>query len=157
MQCAAGRDQGVGQVSRAAEAIAKLDAYGVDAVCADIGDQMSLTAIAKAQGVSIGSLLTWCEADPERSARVREARTLMARYWDERAEVVISEAKDDFELKKARELAHHYRWRGSKIAPKEYGDKMTLAGDPESPLQGVTDAQLDARLNELLRKAEAGP
>lgn len=140
-------------MSRAAEAITKLDAYGVEAVCADIGDGLSLTAIARTQGVSIGSLLTWCEADPERSARVREARTLMARYWDERAEAVIAEAADDFELKKAKELAHHYRWRGSKIAPKEYGDKMTLAGDPENPLSKATDDQIDARLRELMGKA----
>lgn len=143
-------------MSRAGEAITKLDAYGVEAVCADIGDGKSLTAIAKEQGVSIGSLLTWCEADPERSARVREARTLMARFWDEEAERVIEQAGDDFELKKAKELAHHYRWRGSKIAPRDYGDRTTLAGDPDAPLHGLSDAQVEARLAELLAKRGDG-
>lgn len=143
-------------MSRAREAITKLDAYGVDSVCADIGDGMSLTAIAKAQGVSVGSLLSWCEAEPERSARVREARSLMARYWDEKAEEVIRDAADDFELKKAKELSHHYRWRAKAIRPLEYGDRTMLSGDPENPLMKATDDQIDARLNELLRKAGTG-
>lgn len=102
----------------------RLDTYGVDALCEDIGAQKSLTLIAAEKKVSIGSLLVWIEADPERSVRVREVRKLMARYWDERAETVIANAEDEFALKKAKELAHHYRWRGSKIAPQEYGDRI---------------------------------
>lgn len=140
-------------MSRYGEAAQKLDAYGCDAVCADIGDGMSLTAIAKKCGVSIGSLLTWVEADAERSARVREARTLMARYWDEQAEEVIAGAQDDLGLKRARELAHHYRWRASKIAPRDYGDAVTLKGDRDHPLVGMGDAEIDARLKALLAKA----
>jgi hypothetical protein len=112
------------------EARAKLDSYGVEQVCQDVAHTMTLTSIAKAVGVSIGSLLTWIEADPERSACVRESRIATAQLWDERAEQGISEAADEFELKKAREIAHHYRWRAAKIAPKRYGDKVenTLVG-----------------------------
>lgn len=102
----------------------KLDAIGLDAICEAIGDKKSLTQIAEDACVSIGSLLTWIEANPERSARAREARTLMARYWDERSEKILEEASDEFDLKKAKELSHHYRWRASKIAPREYGDKV---------------------------------
>lgn len=112
-----------------------MDAFGVDALCEAIGDEKSLTAIAKERGVSVGAMLVWVEADPERSARVREARSVMARAWDEKAERLLAEAADEFELKKAKELAHHYRWRAKAIAPKEYGDRTTLAGDPEAPLQ----------------------
>jgi hypothetical protein len=99
-----------------------LDAIGTDAVCAEVQSGTSLTAIARKNGVSVGALLTWIESDPDRSARVRESRSLMARHWDEKAESAISEAADEFELKKARELASHYRWRASKIRPGEYGD-----------------------------------
>lgn len=102
----------------------KLDALGVDWLCDEIGDKKSLTEIAKDAGVSIGSLLTWVEADPDRSARVREARSVMARYWDEKAEFEITAAKNTFQLKRAKELAHHYRWRASKIRPDEYGVKV---------------------------------
>lgn len=105
---------------------AKLDAYGIDAVCADIAEPKSLTAIAESQGVSVGSLLNWLEADPERSARAREARAATAKLWDERAEAEIRGAGDDLGLRKAKELAHHYRWRAAKIAPKDYGDRTQV-------------------------------
>lgn len=129
-----------------------MDAFGVDALCEAIGNEESLTAIAKSQGVSVGAMLVWIEADPERSARVREARRLMARVWDEKAEQVIEDAEDEFALKKAKELAHHYRWRAKAIAPKEYGDRTTLAGDPDAPLVGLTDEQVEARIATLQAK-----
>lgn len=107
----------------------KLDAVGIGAVCDSIGEGNSLTLIAQEAGVSIGSLLVWIEADRERSARVRETRTVMARYWDERSERVIEDSEDEFDLKKAKELSHHYRWRAAKIAPREYGDRQTVEHD----------------------------
>lgn len=112
----------------------RIDAYGLDAVCDDIIGGNSLTSIAKSLSVSVGTLLSWVEADVERSARVREARAYTARLWDERAEEGIRLAEDELSLKKAKEIAHHYRWRASKIAPREYGDKLELSGNKEAPL-----------------------
>jgi transposase len=103
----------------------KIDAIGIDAVVAKMADGKSMTAIAEEAGVSIGTLIAWLEQDPERSARAREARILSARIWDERAEARIEEAADAFELARAKELAHHYRWRAAKIAPRDYGEKVT--------------------------------
>lgn len=127
-----------------------IDAYGLDSVCQNISNRMSLTAIAGEVGVSIGSLLTWIEAEPERSARVRETRAATARLWDELAEDEIRTASDDMSLKKAKELAHHYRWRAAKIAPREYGDRQVLAGDPEAPLTGMSEEALDAAISAKL-------
>lgn len=101
-----------------------LDSLGVEAVCEFIYDGESMTSIAKSHGVSIGSLIAWVASDTERSARVKLARVETARIWDEKAERGIEDAADDFELAKAKDLAHHYRWRASKIAPREYGDKI---------------------------------
>ncbi len=112
----------------------KLNAYGTDQLCIDIVEKYSLTRIAKELGVAVGTLLTWIDADPERSARAREARAYTAKLWDEKADEEIRNAADEFELKKAKELAHHYRWRASKIAPREYGDKLELSGNKEAPL-----------------------
>ncbi len=128
-----------------------IDAFGLDALCEAITDRKTMTAISEEIGVSIGSLLTWIEANPERSARVKDVRRATARIWDEQAETEIRAAEDDLGLRKAKELAHHYRWRASKISP-EYGDRQVLAGDPEAPLTGVSDDQLDSRLNALLAK-----
>jgi hypothetical protein len=114
-------------MSRRGEAIAKLNKVGIDEVVEMLcSEGMSLTGIAHEVGVSVGSLLTWIDADPERSARVREARAAMAKVWDEKAEDFILQAGDEFALKRARELAHHYRWRATKIAPREYGDKVDV-------------------------------
>lgn len=102
----------------------KLDAIGIDAICASIADLKSITQIAQEAGVSIGAFCAWLESDTERSARAREIRSQTARFWDEKAETEIAAAGDPFALSRAKELAHHYRWRASKIAPREYGEKI---------------------------------
>jgi len=102
----------------------KLEAFGIDALCEAILDR-SMTEIAGTIGVSMGKLIAWIAADDNRSARAREARIMSARMWDEKAVTEIEQACDPFELARAKELAHHYRWRASKIAPRDYGDKVT--------------------------------
>lgn len=102
------------------------DIVGIDAICNDLSGGVTMTAIAGKQNVSVQALCQWIAADPSRSARVREARTEAAKLWDELATDGIQNAADPFELAKAKEIAHHYRWRASKIAPKEYGDKIEL-------------------------------
>lgn len=114
----------------------KLDALGIDAFCDAIMECHSMTHIAHSLDVSIGSLVSWLAADSDRSARSREARARTALLWEERAEDRISNATDPFSLSKAKELAHHYRWRASKIAPRDYGDKMQqeITGKDGAPL-----------------------
>lgn len=101
-----------------------LDAFGIDQVCDLLSGCKTMTEIAAMAGVSKGSFISWVTDDADRSARVKAARALAATYWEERATQVLEDAPDEFELKKARELAHHYRWRASKIAPREYGDRV---------------------------------
>jgi hypothetical protein len=118
----------------------RLDAFGIDALVEAILSPMPQHEIAKAIGVSPGSLVAWIAADPERLARAREARAQTALMWDDKATAVIEEAQDQFELAKAKELAHHYRWRAAKIAPREYGDKIDLnhGGQAGNPVQTTT-------------------
>lgn len=108
--------------------------YGLDAICEGLGERKTLTAIAGEIGVAIGSLLKWIEAEPERASMVNEVRRNMARVWDEQAEQGLKEAKDPFSLSKAKELAHHYRWRATKMAPRDYGDRVQHANDPDNPM-----------------------
>lgn len=116
-------------MSRAAEARAKLDKIGVEEIVEMIGeDGASLRGIARQVGVSPTALLNWIAVDSERSARVREVRAEMAKVWDEKAEDGLLQAQDDFELKRAKELAHHYRWRARATAPKDYGDQVEVRG-----------------------------
>lgn len=144
----------------------KLDSYGIDAVCQDIADRKSMQSIAHSQGVSMEAFLRWIETDSNRSARVREVRRWMAKVWDEDAERLIAEAGDDipathpnyadarkFALAKAKEMAHHYRWRAKCIAPKEYGEGMTVRGDRDNPLQTETRTRFDLTDAQLLEIA----
>lgn len=103
----------------------RIEAFGIEAVCERLSNGMTMTALSEEIGVTVGKLSQWIASDEEHSARAREARIHAARIWDEKALSVVEQALDLFELQRAKELAHHYRWRASKTAPKEYGDKVT--------------------------------
>jgi hypothetical protein len=113
-------------VSMASPASDRISDFGLDAVCEAIADGKSMTALAQDLGVSFGTLSNWIAAGDERSARVRDVRQETARFWDEAGSDGIRDAKDPFELAKAKELAYHYRWRASKISPRDYGDKTAV-------------------------------
>jgi hypothetical protein len=135
-----------------------LDTEGLESICARVCDGETLTGIAHSLDVSFGSLQTWLEAVPERSARVKEARRRAARMWDEKALKGIEEAADAFALAKAKEAAHHLRWRASKIAPADYGDRQAveLSGKDGGPIQTqavLTPEERAKRIRELAPKA----
>ena len=125
-----------------------IDALGVDALCDRLCAGESQTAIADSLKVGIATLSRWMAADPERSARVREARIAAARTFDEMAEAELRGATNPFGLAKARELASHYRWKASKLNPREYGDKLEI--DQRTTITDLTEEQLDAKLARLL-------
>lgn len=128
----------------------KLDQLGVEWLCNQIIDGQSQTSIAQSVGVSLATLSNWIAADIERSARVREARIASSRAYDEKAEQALMDARDPFELAKARELASHYRWKASKTNPKEYGERVEI--DQKMSITDLTEEQLDAKLAALFNK-----
>lgn len=128
----------------------KLDQLGVEWLCNQIIDGQSQTSIAQSVGVSLATLSNWIAADIERSARVREARIASSRAYDEKAERALMDARDPFELAKARELASHYRWKASKTNPKEYGERVEI--DQKTSITDLTEEQLDAKLAALFNK-----
>lgn len=96
----------------------------MDSIVTMILNCESMTAIALSFGISKATLINFVYSTPDHSARMFDARKQAALIWEEKAEEVIQQAADPFELTRARELAHHYRWRASKIAPHQYGDKI---------------------------------
>lgn len=112
---------------------AALDEMGIDVFCEKIMGGMMMLDVAKEAGVTHATLMKWLAADGERSARAREARIISAGAYDAKATRGIEEAGDAFELAKAKEMAHHYRWRASKIAPSDYGDKVQIGGASDLP------------------------
>ena len=123
-----------------------LDALGVDAVCEMIVDGASYAHIASSAGVSKSAFIAWVARDADRSARVREARILSAQTFDELAELSISQASDVFELSRAKELAHHYRWRAAKRSPEYRENKgVEVTGAGGGPVQVMTLEFVDAK------------
>jgi hypothetical protein len=116
------------------QAEARIDKLGLEALCDRLVSGETQTAICKSIGVTKGSLRRWIALTEERRGAVHEARVASAQAFDDMAEAEIRKAKNPFQLAKARDLSHHLRWRASKAAPKEYGDKLELAGDKDSPL-----------------------
>lgn len=96
----------------------------LDDICTRIAGGETMTAIAESFGITKGAFSMWVACKPERSARVRSAREIASTAWDEDAEREIRAAADPFELAKARDLAHHLRWRASAISP-DYSSKET--------------------------------
>ncbi len=142
----------------------KTQELDIETVCTGIAAGHSMTAVAKGCGVSIATLADWIEADPERSGRAREIRSHTAQVWDDMAATGLSEARDAFELAKAKELAHHYRWRASKIAPKTYGERVQqeVSGPGGGPLSikydlsRLSDSKVEQLCN-LIEEAKEQP
>lgn len=116
-----------------------LDYFGVDWVCDQILNGRTLTAIAREATVARSTLLGWIAADTDRSARVRVARQQAGAAWDDMAEEGLAAAKTSHELAVARELAHHWRWRASKIDP-NYKDRVVQ--EHVSPDGSMTPQQI---------------
>lgn len=114
-------------MEKTAPAQESLDEFGIDAVCDLIAEGAGFRDIAKRANVGVGSVFTWLNNHPEHSARVVQTRQLTAALWDQMAEEEIRKApKTKVGIARARELAQHFRWRSSKLNPRDYGDKMDL-------------------------------
>lgn len=79
------------------------------------------------------TVLRWQAAHGDFAAKCARARELYAdQIFDEMQEVADSGSADDVQRAKLR--VSTMQWRASKLAPKKYGDRTVLAGDPDAPL-----------------------
>lgn len=132
----------------------KFEKLGIDVICNRLSSGESQRSIADSLKADRGDFCVWL-SDDQRSARVREARVLSARHWDDMAEKVLLELEDDGKagaVTRARELASHYRWRASKYAPRDYGDKLSL--DAEINITQLTPEQRAAKIARLQAKLQ---
>lgn len=99
--------------------------YGLteDEILSRIESGESISQISESVGHNRSRLHRWLDENPERSARAVLSRRISAAAYDDLAESCIQKASNAFQLAKAKDLAHHYRWRASKISP-DYSEKI---------------------------------
>lgn len=114
----------------------------IDVVCALLEQGWMQAAIARKLKVDPGDLSVWLR-DDQRSLRAREARIRSAANLADKAEQVLMAARSSLSLGKARELAHHYRWKASKMNPGEYGDKVQAQVDLTAQVTHITCTIID--------------
>lgn len=154
----------------------RLDEIGMDVLCEFIAAGNSMNEFCRQNDFSHATVLAWIDEPdhPERAkqyARARQVRAdklveeIMAIADDGSNDTYIDEngkKKTDWDVVARSKLRVDSRkWFASKLAPKIYGDRQILSGDPDAPLSSgakvdlsqLSDAELQTYLA-LQRKLE---
>lgn len=109
----------------------QLTAEQIDEIFDALADTATLRQLAAQYGAKRSTLHEYLTATPELLARYKSARMRSSEAYEDAADHVISDARDPFELARARELAHHYRWAARVRSPGTHGDRSELVGNTE--------------------------
>lgn len=106
-----------------------------EAVFARMRDGLSLRKAAKAEGIAPATVNLWVSEDRELAEHYARSREELQERWaDEILELADKPAADAVEVAQRRLQVDARKWILSKLAPKRYGDKVEISGDPTAPL-----------------------
>jgi transcriptional regulator with XRE-family HTH domain len=92
----------------------KIAAVGLSAIAARIEAGSTQRELAREIGVDVQTLNQWLHADPQRSARTRDALAASAEALADRGHQAIEDAAPTMaEVTRARMLDQHWRWRAA--------------------------------------------
>lgn len=114
-----------------------------DKVIAGMEGGLSAFKACEAAGVPWGTWTEWVSEDAALAVRYTRAReSLVERMAKELAEIADEPPPlgpdgkvDNGWVQKHRLQVDTRKWLLSKLAPKKYGDKLEIAGDPSAPIQ----------------------
>jgi hypothetical protein len=107
-----------------------------NAVVEHIRGGMSLRRAAEAAGVPTSTFLDWCAKDADLADRYARARdSMIDAMADDLLTIADKPAADAVEAQKHRLQVDARKWLLSKLAPKRYGDRLEVAGDPTAPMK----------------------
>lgn len=117
-------------------------------ICERIAEGESLNKICKSDGMpNKTTAIRWMATYPDFATSIAYARKLQAdHYVDEQIDIADGATPENWQVKKFQ--ADTRKWVASKLAPKKYGDRTTLAGDPDNPLE----FRLSDRLKDAVEK-----
>ena len=110
-----------------------------DVICQRVAAGESMRTICSDDGMpSRETVRNWLEVHPAFLAKHARAREAQADVMDE--EIMLEAVAATPETANvARVRIDAFKWRAARLAPKKYGDRTTLAGDPENPVRQVID------------------
>jgi hypothetical protein len=138
-----------------------------DLICERIANGESLRAICRDEEMpALSTVFRWLSLDTSFSEQYARAREEQADTFadeivsisDEEATTVKVDEEDVRVVFDATAVARNRlrvdarKWVASKLKPKKYGERQVLAGDPEAPLRGLTDEELEAKLAAKLQQ-----
>jgi hypothetical protein len=140
-----------------------------DTICAALSEGHSLLSICNAMGLAYSTAKQWERDHPEHAANVARARESGCHALADQAlqiadtpelGVVRTTKPDGGVEERFEDMTSHRKlqidtrkWLLSRWLPKVYGDRTTLAGDPDAPLMAeMTDEQLAERIAALQAK-----
>jgi len=142
------------------------NAEDADTICYALSEGQSLLSICNAMGLAYSTAKQWERDHPEHAANVARAREAGCHALaDQSLQIadtpelgVVRTTKPDGGVEERFEDMTSHRklqidtrkWLLSRWLPKVYGDRTTLAGDPDAPLMAeMTDEQLAERIAAL--------
>lgn len=134
----------------------RLAALELERLCDLIAQGHFLKSIALHLGLSSPTaLMRWVNKAPERQEAVRAAREVAAHQYADKARKVLMDATTGVEVQRARELAQHYRWLSTKLAPGSFGEKVEVVNTQKT--EDLSDEQLAARIQALCTRLGLPP
>lgn len=119
----------------------------MDTICQGVAVGKSARAMCVICNISQPSLWKWLAEDEQFSKQYARAKEECADFIAEEIIEIADEGKNDTYtdekgnvctnqdvIARSRLRVDARKWYASKLAPKKYGEKTTLAGDPENPL-----------------------
>lgn len=136
----------------------------VEAICERLSEGEPLAQICRDEDMPAArTVRDWIAERPDVSAAIARAREDGEdRIAADCLEIADDGSRDYKPNEDGREVVDHDHIQRAKLRidtrlkllakwnPKKYGERTTVAGDPEAPLQGLTEAQVEAKLRALL-------
>jgi hypothetical protein len=105
-----------------------------DAICERLMEGQSLVQICNADDMPHRrTVCRWMAEDEAFATKCARAREFQADLMDDKILDTAEKCTPETAVADRVKIGA-YQWRASKLAPKKYGDKLALAGDPENPV-----------------------
>lgn len=132
----------------------RLDAIGIEAICAYVAGGESLRSWAIINGFANVTVTDWIAADSKRAEHYARAREDRADFVFESLDDVSGAAivaKNAVQVAGLRLKSDNIKWKLARMNAKKYGDRLNL--DAEVKVTDMTDEQVNAKLAEIAAKA----